>query len=133
MFRREAIAEEAYNSSFSANVRDPSESRLHSCGPLVRRLAAVARGGGPLGRVAFSQDAIEFRPTYPKQFCRAHFVSTYTLQRPQRMGSFHLFERRKDVAILRSEEHTSELQSLTNLVCRLLLEKKKNKQIRDSM
>src|SRR5258706_11989059 len=28
--------------------------------------------------------------------------------------------------IIRSEEHTSELQSLTNLVCRLLLEKKKN-------
>src|SRR5438093_5953834 len=28
----------------------------------------------------------------------------------------------------RSEEHTSELQSLTNLVCRLLLEKKKNKE-----
>ena len=27
----------------------------------------------------------------------------------------------------RSEEHTSELQSLVNLVCRLLLEKKKNK------
>src|SRR5438093_5359120 len=28
----------------------------------------------------------------------------------------------------RSEEHTSELQSLTNLVCRLLLEKKKKKE-----
>src|SRR5258706_86751 len=28
----------------------------------------------------------------------------------------------------RSEEHTSELQSLTNLVCRLLLEKKKNQE-----
>src|SRR5258705_4143776 len=28
--------------------------------------------------------------------------------------------------ILRSEEHTSELQSLRHLVCRLLLEKKKN-------
>src|SRR5437016_7443363 len=27
-------------------------------------------------------------------------------------------------ALIRSEEHTSELQSLTNLVCRLLLEKK---------
>src|SRR5437016_6646862 len=27
--------------------------------------------------------------------------------------------------LTRSEEHTSELQSLTNLVCRLLLEKKK--------
>src|SRR5438046_5511965 len=30
-------------------------------------------------------------------------------------------------AVHRSEEHTSELQSLTNLVCRLLLEKKKKK------
>src|SRR2546427_8021731 len=29
---------------------------------------------------------------------------------------------------LRSEEHTSELQSQSNLVCRLLLEKKKNNQ-----
>src|SRR5258706_4472045 len=32
----------------------------------------------------------------------------------------------------RSEEHTSELQSLTNLVCRLLLEKKTNKHVTDS-
>mgnify|MGYP002525410685 CR=1 FL=1 len=31
--------------------------------------------------------------------------------------------------IARSEEHTSELQSRTNLVCRLLLEKKKKNQI----
>src|SRR2546425_3633303 len=31
----------------------------------------------------------------------------------------------------RSEEHTSELQSLAYLVCRLLLEKKKKKQKRD--
>src|SRR5262249_60553245 len=31
----------------------------------------------------------------------------------------------------RSEEHTSELQSLTNLVCRLLLEKKKKTQQRE--
>src|SRR5688572_31681179 len=32
-----------------------------------------------------------------------------------------------DVAAHRSEEHTSELQSQSNLVCRLLLEKKKKK------
>src|SRR2546427_4787122 len=31
------------------------------------------------------------------------------------------------VAAVRSEEHTSELQSQSNLVCRLLLEKKKKK------
>src|SRR5438093_11577667 len=34
-------------------------------------------------------------------------------------------DRRRDGEGRRSEEHTSELQSLTNLVCRLLLEKKK--------
>src|SRR5690348_17587204 len=32
-------------------------------------------------------------------------------------------------AVLRSEEHTSELQSPVHLVCRLLLEKKKNKKL----
>src|SRR5579859_8301684 len=32
----------------------------------------------------------------------------------------------------RSEEHTSELQSQSNLVCRLLLEKKKKKKINNS-
>src|SRR2546430_4883050 len=35
--------------------------------------------------------------------------------------------------IIRSEEHTSELQSQSNLVCRLLLEKKKKKGIHISI
>src|SRR2546425_2897881 len=35
-----------------------------------------------------------------------------------------------EVVVVRSEEHTSELQSLAYLVCRLLLEKKKNKRPR---
>src|SRR5690242_21469923 len=34
---------------------------------------------------------------------------------------------RRRIGIVRSEEHTSELQSHVNLVCRLLLEKKKKK------
>src|SRR2546430_13019845 len=41
------------------------------------------------------------------------------------------FEQLLLLAILRSEEHTSELQSQSNLVCRLLLEKKK-KNVLDS-
>src|SRR2546430_5789336 len=41
-------------------------------------------------------------------------------ERPGRTGFAHLFEP------TRSEEHTSELQSQSNLVCRLLLEKKKS-------
>src|SRR2546430_13304273 len=50
-------------------------------------------------------------------------------------------ERRREVedrlAVLdrdhRSEEHTSELQSQSNLVCRLLLEKKKNNNISNTV
>src|SRR2546430_10895639 len=38
----------------------------------------------------------------------------------------------KETAALRSEEHTSELQSQSNLVCRLLLEKKKKKEHNDT-
>src|SRR5262249_60548947 len=38
---------------------------------------------------------------------------------------FPFAQRVRFALITRSEEHTSELQSLTNLVCRLLLEKKK--------
>src|SRR2546427_4499489 len=34
---------------------------------------------------------------------------------------------RNSLRLVRSEEHTSELQSQSNLVCRLLLEKKKKK------
>src|SRR2546425_13251725 len=43
--------------------------------------------------------------------------------RPPVDGGAHHFGARQ----VRSEEHTSELQSLAYLVCRLLLEKKKNK------
>src|SRR5437016_2440735 len=43
---------------------------------------------------------------------------------PHREEEFDLPATMEEQAV-RSEEHTSELQSLTNLVCRLLLEKKK--------
>src|SRR5690349_22412245 len=43
----------------------------------------------------------------------------------QRVGA-----EQKEVGALRSEEHTSELQSRRDLVCRLLLEKKKKEQSR---
>src|SRR5438046_3869527 len=59
--------------------------------------------------------------------CRFYFAGSSEMfgrvrETPQRETTpFH--PRRNGV--VRSEEHTSELQSLTNLVCRLLLEKKK--------
>src|SRR5258706_5869944 len=42
-----------------------------------------------------------------------------------RLGRIYLDMHPREGKDKRSEEHTSELQSLTNLVCRLLLEKKK--------
>src|ERR1041384_8828823 len=45
---------------------------------------------------------------------------------PDRPDARQRRHRRRPAGRLRSEEHTSELQSLAYLVCRLLLEKKKN-------
>src|SRR5438093_2834824 len=50
----------------------------------------------------------------------------FTIVFPDGGGRYELTAR------FRSEEHTSELQSLTNLVCRLLLEKKKKKKKKEN-
>src|SRR5205814_8731611 len=47
------------------------------------------------------------------------FVTTATVKIPASFAAFAI------MGVARSEEHTSELQSLRHLVCRLLLEKKK--------
>src|SRR5690606_12991295 len=44
-------------------------------------------------------------------------------------GCMHVITGRSDLDYPRSEEHTSELQSRENLVCRLLLEKKKEENL----
>src|SRR5260221_6203834 len=53
------------------------------------------------------------------------FRSGTTAPLPKRSGMPATFIRLLIFIILRSEEHTSELQSHSDLVCRLLLEKKK--------
>src|SRR2546430_13072159 len=60
-------------------------------------------------------------------------ISTGHRREPHRIGGQYRHRlrreeraRRTHAAHRRSEEHTSELQSQSNLVCRLLLEKKKN-------
>src|SRR2546427_1212535 len=50
-------------------------------------------------------------------------------QLPQKAGASHNQQKENS----RSEEHTSELQSQSNLVCRLLLEKKKHKHIKTTL
>src|SRR2546426_1341458 len=69
------------------------------------------------GRIFMDQAALsyaDFRATFPA------FVRT------KRPTGVYL---RADGRVPRSEEHTSELQSPCNLVCRLLLEKKKRKAV----
>src|SRR5688572_32724484 len=52
---------------------------------------------------------------------QSHDTTLITSSRPHQCGST------RALGMVRSEEHTSELQSQSNLVCRLLLEKKKKK------
>src|SRR2546430_9033485 len=57
-------------------------------------------------------------------------TSPYTVARPSPVplpSGFVVKNGSKMRRLVRSEEHTSELQSQSNLVCRLLLEKKKKK------
>src|SRR2546430_9024780 len=69
--------------------------------PIVHEVPGLA---GPL----------QVQPCQPGAICRTDWVSG------------HAPHVERDVRV-RSEEHTSELQSQSNLVCRLLLEKKKKK------
>src|SRR2546429_7048217 len=49
------------------------------------------------------------------------------------MAFTHRARQQDFVRVLRSEEHTSELQSRLHLVCRLLLEKKKTRDVTDTL
>src|SRR5205814_4841963 len=66
------------------------------------------------------------RPLFPEGFKNEVQVFVYVLSADQENDADVLGLTAASAA-LRSEEHTSELQSLRHLVCRLLLEKKKKK------
>src|SRR3712207_8562732 len=100
-------------------IRRPPRSTLFPYTTLFRSLAAVALIAStftPLGfevngaRLWLAVGPINFQPS---EFARIALVIFF---------AGYLAEKRD---VLRSEEHTSELQSRQYLVCRLLLEKKK--------
>src|SRR5688572_30932928 len=89
---------------------------LHDALPIFRRVAAPARPGQrrharivPAVDVSLADQLKQF--SFGKHYIREVEARELDLLRKRR-----------------SEEHTSELQSQSNLVCRLLLEKKKNKE-----
>src|SRR5688572_31315896 len=94
-------------------IRPPPRSTLFPYTTLFRSADSDSAylGSNPSSPVAFASDA-------HRQVGDAGV--------PGRLSEGRL--RRRHLCAGRSEEHTSELQSQSNLVCRLLLEKKKNKQ-----
>src|SRR2546422_4801422 len=91
-------------------IRRPPRSTLFPYTPLFR-----SSGGRPL------QGTI--RPAGNKNAALPILAATLIADGPCRLENV---PRIRDVETMRSEEHTSELQSRLHLVCRLLLEKKKN-------
>src|SRR2546425_3887972 len=90
-------------------IRRPPRSTLFPYTTLFRSARAPAGRGGASGVVAL--------------FPRGRGASKRG--RPRLLGRSG--RRAAELALRRSEEHTSELQSLAYLVCRLLLEKKKKR------
>src|SRR5688572_30313574 len=66
-------------------------------------------------------DLVDLRPHVLR-----YWETQFPLLNPSKNRSGNRVYQRKEIK-LRSEEHTSELQSQSNLVCRLLLEKKNKK------
>src|SRR5256885_3540222 len=89
-------------------IRRPPRSTLFPYTTLFRSVDRVGSGddGGPGG--------VEHRRLVGRAF-HLHLVFAASEERDEV----------REVRAVRSEEHTSELQSPCNLVCRLLLEKKK--------
>src|SRR2546425_1367461 len=84
--------------------------------PLLPALVTGVLGAGPQALGALD-GAADFAAAFVK------LGAGRLADRPARRGRLVVLG--YAVAVLRSEEHTSELQSLAYLVCRLLLEKKK--------
>src|SRR2546425_1655115 len=98
-------------------IRRPPRSTLFPYTTLFRSAARLRRAAAAVARSRAHARA----PALPRH------------QDPTRLERFHLLHRAPEAPPLaRSEEHTSELQSLAYLVCRLLLEKKKSRPEKNS-
>src|SRR5437016_11362740 len=104
---------------------------MSGCEPLIcsledRHSRAFVDDTRPVQRMRrYPERLDDLRGTGPASFLNER--GNETRREPTRMRRGHAGAALDLIAGIprRSEEHTSELQSLTNLVCRLLLEKKK--------
>src|SRR5438093_8148543 len=96
-------------------MKSPQKQRTGKNAPWVVIAGGVHRRGGT-DKANFALVEFLLEQDIPVEVV-AHEIDPNLLQQELHQS---------EVCLIRSEEHTSELQSLTNLVCRLLLEKKKN-------
>src|SRR2546430_6659352 len=96
--------------------------------PLIHKTFALLPSSGSLSSIlelVFPPPKFVIRRSDPSKFERYRSNSAWS--RLFATWSSHLSSRYRSFSLdFRSEEHTSELQSQSNLVCRLLLEKKNN-------
>src|SRR5437016_8980116 len=111
------------------------------CGAVIAMIIGFAWGGWTTSSttqtmtkeaVLASQAAIcvaQFmkQPNHEKKLKELGDVSSWQRAEVIEKGGWDKMPGQAKAGYARSEEHTSELQSLTNLVCRLLLEKKNKK------
>src|SRR2546429_4853748 len=105
----------------------------------VSNLQSRARGAETMLVEVASRDGALDTPSVRERLEKVPGVSRVTFKETRARGSTFEVENRKGSfargdlarAVVRSEEHTSELQSRLHLVCRLLLEKKKKKKKRE--
>src|SRR2546425_3339471 len=98
------------NPAASGNSRAARAGQDERTPLLEEQLAVLQREHNELRQAIFAAAQAQRRLCAPRQVRRGRF------------------EIASEIFPVRSEEHTSELQSLAYLVCRLLLEKKKKKQ-----
>src|SRR5439155_16600658 len=103
-------------SSLSLNAQQEREARLR----VTTSLPTLAANGA---KPEFGPNVLIFDPAMPSQAIQKQIDAVYSTQEHNEFGQ----QRNALLFLPRSEEHTSELQSRGHLVCRLLLEKKKNK------
>src|SRR5690348_17469050 len=97
-------------------VRRPPSSTLFPYTTLFRSLAGICRQSAGCHQAEEGYQRSARREMYLHLLSSASFL---------RCSSTSLSRSSSALSLLRSEEHTSELQSPVHLVCRLLLEKKK--------
>src|SRR2546430_11480774 len=101
-------------------IRRPPSSPLFPYTTLSRSLASPAARHEPFFVFAHYMDPHD--PYFVHPFNGEGYARVANPNPPASVADFYRKLYDGEIAYLRSEEHTSELQSQSNLVCRLLLE-----------